>query len=143
MTKTPQTEAAASPESIDAHSLELMKEFLQHYQELVTARESPPDMNIVFQEWVMQKISSLQLAVLYLADVMNKNAATSAILARDAGDRLFKTAEELSALELQQKQRRAQTPAQRRRDLQYVGAHQNSNGVAQAAEEKPPYPNEE
>jgi len=59
-----------------------------------------------------------------------------------AGDRLAKTAEELSALELQRKQRLTQTAEQRRRDLQYVGTARNGNGIAQTAEEKPPYETE-
>jgi len=57
----------ATPDQIDAHSEELMQEFFQHFKEVSAANDQPQSIDTVFQGWAIQKIASLQLAVLQLA----------------------------------------------------------------------------
>jgi hypothetical protein len=52
-----------TPAKIDAHSNELMNEFFEHYTEVCAAAQEKRDINVVFQGWAIQKISSLQLIV--------------------------------------------------------------------------------
>ncbi len=48
---------------VDAHSNELMAEFFEHYTEVCAAAHEQKDINVVFQGWAIQKLSSLQLIV--------------------------------------------------------------------------------
>jgi hypothetical protein len=62
--KEPTPEPAAS--EIDAKTHELMREFLEHVEEV---RRQPPgdqDARAIFEAWTMQKIAALQYTVLQL-----------------------------------------------------------------------------
>jgi hypothetical protein len=54
-------------EEVDAHSNELMDEFFEHYAEVCAAAHEKQDINVVFQGWAIQKLSSLQLITIELA----------------------------------------------------------------------------
>ena len=54
-------------EEVDAHSNELMDEFFDHYAEVCAAAQEKKDVNVVFQGWAIQKLSSLQLITIELA----------------------------------------------------------------------------
>ena len=54
-------------EEVDAHSNKLMDEFFEHYDEVCAAAQEQKDINVVFQGWAIQKLSSLQLITIELA----------------------------------------------------------------------------
>jgi hypothetical protein len=54
-------------EEVDTHSNELMDEFFEHYAEVCAAAQEKKDINVVFQGWAIQKLSSLQLITIELA----------------------------------------------------------------------------
>jgi hypothetical protein len=56
---------------VDRHSNELINEFFEHYEEVSAAAPDKQDINVVFQGWAIQKISSLQLVVVELTRCLN------------------------------------------------------------------------
>jgi hypothetical protein len=63
---------------IDRHSNELMREFFEHYEEVRAAEPDKQDINVIFQGWAIQKISSLQLIVVELTRCLNALGAAEA-----------------------------------------------------------------
>lgn len=58
-------------EEVDRHSQELIGEFFEHYEEVCAAAPDKQDVNVIFQGWAIQKISSLQLVVVELTRCLN------------------------------------------------------------------------
>jgi hypothetical protein len=58
-------------EEVDRHSNELIGEFFEHYEEVSAAAPDKQDINVIFQGWAIQKISSLQLVVVELTRCLN------------------------------------------------------------------------
>ena len=62
-------------DEVDRHSNELISEFFEHYEEVCATAQEKKDINVVFQGWAIQKISSLQLVTTELARCVNTLSA--------------------------------------------------------------------